>query len=225
MQTYDTAETISVEECILMRRDAKPTILFKTNEGSANVNTDEISKFLITSEEHHCHGIFMSQYSGIVGKPNYHIEIHNHQNIIVYIHNVQYIPEKMKMAVDIIDNLESQFKKWNLLKSRGMGAEETHTMISKEILDEINKEYQSFIVQKLTIIQSLKESQRKVEDMKLTSLETYLSTKYASNRSPKLVCDLCNIFNACNLKALAAHKRGCKRKTIVANSSVETATS
>jgi hypothetical protein len=63
----------------------------------------------------------------------------------------------------------------------------------------------------------IKETQKKltqqVDDMKFPFLEGYLTTHYcAPVRSSGLKCDVCSKYNANNLKALAAHKRGCLRK-------------
>jgi len=87
-------------------------------------------------------------------------------------------------------------------------------------LEEINKEYQSFITQKELIVNVLKDSQKKIftqiEDFKFPALDKYLSTKFAATiHKQGFKCDLCKIFNANNLKAFAAHKRGCSRKNIV----------
>jgi hypothetical protein len=44
-------------------------------------------------------------------------------------------------------------------------------------------------------------------------LDKFLSTKYSAPiQKPGLKCDLCKSFSGNNLKALAAHKRGCIRK-------------
>jgi hypothetical protein len=52
-----------------------------------------------------------------------------------------------------------------------------------------------------------------LEEFQFPSLDKYLSSKFTTP-IPKNGhrCDLCKIFNANNLKALAAHKRGCIRK-------------
>ena len=74
-----------------------------------------------------------------------------------------------------------------------------------------------FITQKLAVIDVLKESQKKViaqiDEIKFPSLDKYLSGKYSAPIIKSgLKCDICKYYSANNLKALAAHKRGCMRK-------------
>ena len=90
-------------------------------------------------------------------------------------------------------------------------------MIPPDVLDEINKDFQMFLTQKEAIINVMKESHKKIlaqlDEMKFTALEKYLSTKFTpTNLKQGFKCDLCKYFTANNLKALAAHKRGCVRK-------------
>jgi hypothetical protein len=140
--------------------------------------------------------------------------MHNN-NIIVFVHNVEYSPSKIEVAVDIIDNLSSrvrQFKSHN----------EVDCTIPKDVLDTINNEYQLFLSQKNAVIEVFKESQKKVlaqvDEIRFPSLDKYLSTKYSAPiQKPGLKCDMCKSFNANNLKALAAHKRGCARKNLPNN--------
>ena len=90
-------------------------------------------------------------------------------------------------------------------------------MLFRSILDNINNEYQLFLSQKNALFEVFKESQKKVfaqiDELRFPSLDKFLSTKYSAPiQKPGLKCDLCKLFNANNLKALAAHKRGCIRK-------------
>jgi hypothetical protein len=86
--------------------------------------------------------------------------------------------------------------------------------IDKEVLDEINKEYQLFATQKLIQIKMVKDFSSKMvknlEELQLPCLEHFLSTKYAFSSS-KYVCEFCE-YVAKNQSAMSAHKRGCKGK-------------
>jgi hypothetical protein len=150
-----------------------------------------------------------------VGKQNYQIEIHN-KLLVVYIHNVEYMTEKIKVAMDIIDNLNVRMKEIT-------NNDEYSVTIEKEILEEINKEYQMFIQHKETMANILKESMKKIfaqmEEFKFPALEKYLYGKFSTQiQKQGFKCELCKQFLANNLKALAAHKRGCTRKIQVAAS-------
>jgi hypothetical protein len=193
---------------ITMKRSMKPTILIYSMNVERNVNQEELKPYTLCIEENMCHGIFLSQNSGISSKDNYNIDINNGM-IHVFVHNVNFSIDKIKIAVDIIDNLSIKLKQLN--KS------EHDISIPKDVLDEINKDFQLFLSQKEGIINVMKESHKKIlaqlDEMKFASLEKYLSTKFAPTTTKQgFKCDLCKHFTANNLKALAAHKRGCIRK-------------
>lgn len=214
---YSTAEFVlqnSTEQSVRfsMKRYLKPAILFECADVEENISTDRIAEFYKTVEEKNCHGVFVSQRSGFASKPNYLIEYHR-GNIIVFVHSACYSPEKIKIAVDVIDTISGKLKELNT------GGRDENT-ISKAVLDEINKEYQLFISQKEALINLYKDCQKKVlsqiDEIRFPCLDKYLSTKYTNTvQKPGFKCDMCKAFNANNLKALAAHKRGCARKNNV----------
>lgn len=202
---------------ILMKRMRKSNIFIQSKDETENVCTDDVNLFLQYAEEHNYNGIFLSQSSGISNKKNYQIEFHNN-SIIVYVHNVEYSPTKIEAAIDIIDNLSMKLRQFK-------NANDDDCTIPKDILDTINNEYQLFISQKNALFEVFKESQKKVfaqiDEIRFPSLDKFLSTKYAAPiQKPGLKCDLCKLFNANNLKALAAHKRGCARKNTISNSNI-----
>jgi hypothetical protein len=202
----------NIVDKFIIKRYQMPKILIYNMDIECNVNHDEIRDFVNTLEENNCNGVFISQRSGFASKPNFHIDIQN-KLIMVYVHNGNYSQDKIKNAIDIIDNLSIKMREYN-------GEHSNDFTIDKDVLDEINKEYQLFITQKEGIINSMKDHQKKmfsqIDDFKLPVLDKYLSTKYSAPiHKPGLKCDLCKAFNANNLKALAAHKRGCTRKNPV----------
>lgn len=202
---------------ILLKRQRKSNILIDNKNSEENISIDDVQTFLTSIDEQNCNGIFISQRSGICGKKNYQIETHNN-NIIVYVHNGEYCPSKIEAAVDIIDQLSAKMRLYK------HNTEEDCT-IPKDMLDIINNEYQLFLSQKNAVVEVFKESQKKVlsqiDEIRFPTLDKYLSTKYSAPiQKPGLKCELCKSFSANNLKALAAHKRGCIRKLAPANVSV-----
>lgn len=194
---------------ILLKRIRKSNVFFENRDTDQNVGADEIHHFLQMVEEHHSNGIFISQKSGISTKKNFQIEIHNN-NVIVFIHACDYSPTKIESAIDIIDHLYSR------LRQSKPGANDD-CPIPKEVLDTINNEYQLFLTQKNAVIDVFKESQKKilaqVDELRFPALDRFLSTKYSAPiQKPGFKCDLCKSFSGNNLKALAAHKRGCIKK-------------
>ena len=205
---YPTAEVINTTALkasgdFLLKRTGKQTILLENKNYEANVNLDEIKKFLRDVNEQKTHAIMMSQYSGIVSKPNGFIEI-NDGKVIIYLHNVDYSQERIKMAIDVIDNLSERLDEIsNVDDNDGY-------VIKKDVLDSINDQFQLFISQKEVIITTVKETNKKllsqIEDMKIPDLSLFLNDKYASIQNQQFVCEVCNLpFQ--NKRSLASHKK------------------
>lgn len=209
---YPTAQIESVGNIketgdILIKRRDKPVILFENKNYDRNVGQEEVRKFLRDVETQKCCGIMLAQHYGIANKNNFEIEIHNN-NVLIYMHNVEYDSYKIKAAVDIVDHFKV------CLEDLELGTGE-HISLDKEFLDDINKEYQNFANNKLTHIKTIKDTQQKliaqVEDLKIPTLEHYLSRMYASSGAKENTCEYCN-YVAKNLRALTAHHRGCALK-------------
>ena len=192
---------------IMLIRKNKPTILFENKNYDKNVLQDEVKKFHRDVEIQNCSGIMLAQHHGITNKENFEIEINNH-NVLVYLHKVEYDADKIKAAVDIIDHFKST------LDDNDTETSDTLT-IDKDMLDDINKEYQLFIANKLSHIKTIKDCQQKllaqVDELKIPNLEQYLSKLYASSSSKNDVCEYCD-YVAKNSRALVAHHRGCAQK-------------
>jgi hypothetical protein len=209
-EMYSTAEVINTTgktssgDFIVKRIDAPP-FLVENKDYKEKVPTCEVEKFIKDIETQSItekmHGIFLSQCSSICLKYNFEINIHN-GSVLVYIHNCEYAPEKIRIAVEIIDRL-------SMLPELNDGDNES---ISKNLLDEINTEYQSFIINKENSINSLKDYYKKslsqIEQLKLPCFEKYLSQKYAFSKTKnKFICEFCNIAEYSTSKGLSNHKR------------------
>jgi hypothetical protein len=208
--TADVANTTAAKASgdFIIKREDKPVIMIENKNYERNVNMDEVKKFLRDVTDVRCSGIMMSQFSGIASKPNCFIELHD-SNVLVYLHNVDYSPEKIKMAVDVIDNLSSK------LETIASHEEQTGIVIRKDVLDRINEQFQYFIAQKDALLNTMKESHKKmifqVEEMKLPDLSAFLNDKYASIQNQQFVCDACNL-SFTNRRSLASHKKMHKNK-------------
>lgn len=190
----------------ILKRIDKPTILLENKDYSHNINKDEIAKFIRDVDSQNMNGIFISQYSGISFKNNYHIDV-NKGNILVYIQHCEYSPDKIRIAIDIIDYLSSKVQELNLGETNN---------IPKEVLDDINEEYQNFLTQKETMIMTLRDFQKKmttqIDAIKLPSLDKYLVTKYAYVQNRNFGCNICKNFTGSSKQSLSAHQRGCRKK-------------
>lgn len=211
---YPTAEIINTTSYkasgdFIIKREGRDDIMIENKNYEANVNIDEIKKFLRDLNEQKTHGIMMSQLSGIASKPNGFIEI-NDGKVIIYLHYVEYSSEKIKMAIDIIDNLSDKLQEiTNIEDNNGYS-------ISKDALERINDEYQKFLNHKETLQMTLKEMNKKmnsqIDEMKLPNLSLYLNDKFASIQNQQYLCDVCNLpFQ--NKRSLASHKKIHKTST------------
>lgn len=191
----------------MMERDNKPNIMFENKVYERNVTPDEVQKFIRDVDEIKTHAIFLSQNSGISRKKNFQVDIHKGL-IMVYIHNTQYNPDKIQLAVDIIDNLSDRIQ--------DLEVENDENVISKALLDEINQEFIEFNKQRDEIILTSKDFQRKLigqlENLKLNALTKYLSTKYSNNSKTGYTCEYCNMYTTQTKKSLSAHVRACKKQ-------------
>ena len=82
----------------------KPSILFENKDYTRSSAKDEIIKFERDLQIQKMHGIFISQKSPVALKNNFQIDIINGL-IHIYIPNAEYDTHKIKMAIDVIDNL------------------------------------------------------------------------------------------------------------------------
>ena len=191
---------------IMVYREEKPVILFENKNHDRNVVQEEVKKFLRDTEIQNCSGIMCAQHYGIANKDNYQIDVHN-GNVLVYLHCVEYNPEKLKIAVDIIDHFKMT------IDDLEYSNETIH--IEKSGLDLINKEYQQFVHLKLSQVKTVKEYSQKLlsqlEELKLPQLEHILNKHFASTVSKENLCEYCQ-YIAKNPRALTAHQRGCSEK-------------
>ena len=205
-RSADIANCTGMSMCgdFIMRRKDKPTILFENKEYATNIPNEEIKKFIRDVEHNNCHGIFLSQSSGITNKNHFEIETH-HNNILIYVHYVKYEPETILLAVNVLDHLNHKLKS---IKTVG----ET---IQTEVLMLINKEYQEFIHQKKILLENIKNNHKEllkqITEMDLPNLTGVLAKRFAQVESAQHKCDICNIFIGKNAKALAAHRRRCNK--------------
>jgi hypothetical protein len=205
----NTSNLTAMGDMILKRPDKLP-ILIENKDYSTNVKKDEVDKFIRDITKNKYNGIFISQHSGIVGKENFQIDMHNN-NILLYIHSCDYDIDKIKLAINTIDTLSDKFTDVNVDISS----------ISKEMIKSINNDYQSFLTYRESALNILKEYHKKTLDifthLKLPSLEKYLSSHFADTKKNKIMCSNCKIYETDNLRSLARHTNSCNKKTTIKN--------
>ena len=208
---YPNAEIYSVgqtkETCdIMLVRNNKPKILVENKDWRRPVIQEEVKKFMRDIELQKCCGLFLSQNTTITTKDNFEINVHD-GNVLVYVHCANNDPEKIKIALDIIDAFSNTLK---LLEDESCSDQDMNT-ISKEVTDHINAEYQNFLSKKNKTIKMAKEFiqtlVKQIEEFTIPSLETYLASKYSLSSS-KFVCEFCG-FVGKSQQSKSAHMRGC----------------
>jgi hypothetical protein len=207
-RAFSTNRILKQGDDYIIHRQSMITI--HNNIEQSNISEDIIRDFIRSTDHNHSNGIFIANCSGIIDKPNFHIDIIMGR-IFVFLNNNEYSMEKIKIAVNIIDRLYEKMREFNTI--------DKEWVIPKPILDEINREYQAFIAQKDSISNTIKETQKKIlaqlDDLDFPALEKFLSTKFSTSVKQGFKCDLCRVFTVNTLKGLAAHKRGCSRKNIL----------
>jgi len=190
---------------IILVRNNKPKILIENKNWDKNVVQEEVKKFIHDVEKNDCCGIFLSQNYGIANKENFQIDISGN-NVLLYLHEVNNDAEKIKIAINIIDHFKRKIDELN--------QNSDVDTIDKELLDQINREYQNYCVQKLNMIKLIKDCNQKMlkqmDEIQIPSLDDYLSSRYAFSTT-KIICEYCQ-YVAKNQPSMSAHQRGCAVK-------------
>ena len=194
---------------IMMLRKNKPKILVENKDWTRPIVNAEVQKFVRDVEIQKCHGLFLSQNVGICSKDNYEINILEGNLVTVYIHNVNYDPEKIRVGVDIIDNISEILKEIDVIEIN----QSTEYSISKELTQFINVEYQNYLAHKERTIKMAKEFVANLikheEEFSFSSLEKFLASK-CNTQNNKNVCKYCGFIGK-KAQSLSAHMRGCAK--------------
>ena len=184
----------------------RPTILFENKDYSRSVTTEEIKKFERDLQLQKNHGIFVSQKSPITFKQNFQIDIIN-GIIHIYIPNAEYDANKIKIAIDIIDNLSSKLQTIS-------NKNEHEYSVSKEDMEDIIDEYRVFVSQKLQMIELIKSMNKqlldKMEEIQLPKLKKLFINIGNIENDNEFKCAFCNTWSGKNKASLGAHLRNCK---------------
>ena len=193
---------------ILLYRKNKHPVMIENKMYSRNVNEAEVEKFLRDATKLNISAIMLSQEYGIAHKDNYQIDIIQN-NVFIYVHNVNHEEYKIKIAIDIIDNIKKQLDSMDNEKNINM---------NEETLQEINKEYNQFIQAKISQLKLLEEYNKNmkkyIEDLQVPSLEKYLTDAGCTRIVFKeYICKYCD-KKLPSEKGLTNHTRACTKKKL-----------
>jgi hypothetical protein len=192
-------------DIILLRND-KPKILIENKDHtSTNVPKTDVEKFIRDCEIQNCSGIMLAQHRGIANKQNFELQINN-GNVLLYLHEVNFDKDKIKIAIDIIEHFK--------LKLDETFDNEDDCVIDKDTLNEINREFVNYITQKNNMTKILKDFNDKmcssINELKIPTLEKYLSPKFAS---ASIQCEnVCKYCEKIVQKSMSQHYRYCQEK-------------
>lgn len=202
-----SSDTATCDFRVNRKDSTKPSILFESkNYTNKAVTTAEVKKFERDVQLQKLHGIFISQESPITFKDNFQIDIIGGL-IHIYIPNANYEIEKIKIAIDIIDNLA--------LKLESISKQTNDEFsISKEELDEITEEYRLFGIKKSQMLDTIKSVNKQLidqlEELQLPKTKRFLMNLGSIENDNDFKCTFCNNWSGKNKASLAAHIRNCK---------------
>lgn len=191
---------------ILLIRENKPKILIENKDHeSKNVPKPDVDKFIRDCDFQDCCGIMLAQHRGIANKEHFEIQVHN-GNILLYVHHVNFDTEKIKTAIDIVENFK--------VKLDEISQNEHEYSIEKDLLEEINREFALYATQRLNMIRTIKDFSDKMtlslNELKMPSLEKYLSCHFAlSSNQTENICPDCGTIVK---KSIKQHLRYCNGK-------------
>ena len=196
---YSSAEIYETNNEYVIKK--KPiTLMIKCFNTISNVNTADITEFIETISNKEIDGcIILSHKTGIVDKYNYQIDSIQNKTII-YIHDLNNDCSKISVAVDIIESMKK-----NLMKT-----------FTNKIWSDINDEFLLFNKHKELFLVFIKEQYTLYLDQ-INKMELPILSNYITNKQQKkiITCSICNLYTSYTLKGIAAHKRGCIKKTII----------
>jgi len=202
------SQTASGDFVINRKDTGLPSILIENKDYKLSVDTREVTKFERDVREKKCHGIFLSQSSPITFKELFQVDIKN-DLIHVYIPNVGFDQEKVKIAVKIIDNLSPALTAVSEKQN-----EDDSFHIHIDDIDRIAEEYRAFSIKRIETMDFIKTSHttmlNNIEELVFPSLQRMLISTGKCMPSDPLTCKYCKIFTGKTKSSLAAHSRKCK---------------
>ena len=197
---------------IILMRTGRPKILFENKDhDSKNVPKHEVDKFIRDCEIQKCCGVMMSQNRGITNKENFELQIHG-GNVLLYLHEVHFDADKIKVAVDIVENIKMTLD--------GMSVAEATCVIEADVLETIRQEFSGYMTQRGAMMKLVRDFSEKMtlslNELKLPSMETILAGRFATaDAQTSGTCKYCEKFI---LRSMSQHYRHCtaKRAGVVA---------
>lgn len=205
-----SSETASCDFRVNRKDTNKPSILFENKDYTRSVTTDEVKKFERDIQNQKTHGIFISQKTPITFKDNFQVDIIKGL-IHVYIPNANYNTDKLKTAIEIIDQLSNKLE---FIQKQNLIPEQSQISIDIDDLAELAEEYRNFGLQKTEINEFVKNTSKqlieKMEAFQFPKIKKILVKLGSLENDTDFRCVYCNSCTWKNKASLSAHVRNCK---------------
>ena len=132
---------------ILLHQEGHTDIRFDIKDYSTNVPSKEVQKFKSDIIHNHCHGILVSDKSGIANKTNFSFEIINNRYIAFYVTNSREQMDNLVSVVNFIRSMDSFVTKKNGIHLSNSTIQSIQLELDKytEIIGSIKKNLQNSI--------------------------------------------------------------------------------
>jgi len=176
-------------------------VLIENKDYSENVGLQEIEKFLRDVSVQKCHGILMSQQTGIANKNHFHIEF-NQGFVNIYLHKVNYNPEMIQDAFLVLESVQEY--------AANSGTEHTDLSLSEDQINAMYREFKELNENHHKVVLALKDQIKVLQTTCLPTLKSFFNLKFPHN-SDTFVCQKCG--KVCKNKgSLAQHVRFCQKE-------------
>ena len=148
----------------------------------------------------------LAQNRGIANKRNFEIQINN-GNVLLYVHEVNFDVDKIKTSIEIVEQFKFKLDEINVNN-------DNNYVIEHDTLEEINKEFNSYILQKHALLKLIRDFNEKmnlsVNELKMPCIEKFLSSNFAtSSVQGDKICKYCEKYIP---KSMSSHHRYCSSK-------------
>jgi hypothetical protein len=202
----------ATKECgdIVLARRGKSAILLENKCYDSTVGKAEVDKFYRDVCAQKCCGILLSQKSGVAHRENFEIELCGGKTV-VFMHFVEYCPDKIRAAVDMVDHFQAKIDEMAVSSSRENLGE---VRVAFDEMAEINAGYREFTESRLAHIRCIKECHQKLvaqaEAMAIPAIDKLLERVFTTSIVSKenTTCAYCG-YVAKTKGGASTHMRSC----------------
>lgn len=184
-------------------------ILIENKLYTNNVNTKEVQKFKDDVKKCKMCGIMLSQKSGIANISDFCIEMDIDNNILIYLHNVEYSKDKILLSINIIKSLY----KLHIDENNKDNDKNNIINITYRQLDFFQKEYENMEKNNKKSLNLLEEyyinQKTCLNDMKMNNMKDMINKFYVTTND-NIICKFCS--KPFTQKGIKNHMNKCNKR-------------